>query len=311
MALIPKKNLDYLLEAQVPPFQLTLPLPFPPLPPFFCLLFLIFSYTAQFIPNITPLSTLCQLILPLTLSIFAQKPQGPNKVLQNFDHFSIICLYSQFLALQVLTVFNDPLIQFCVLGSVQSLIYLVPWQELSKCSIVDTMIPELCICFHVILSINALFAPNWGDFLHFPLFFGYFLGISVVLLYFYSVFYLVFLSKASARFEEMVPLLMLNLNLFLWVQSEVFIQWPVVCLVIHSVLFTLVSFKFKIFTAAKIPLAYSQLEIALETFFLVQELSYRLVPRHPTFAVLLFFIVTRATTVYLLIRRQLKSLKLR
>lgn len=310
MALIPKKNLDYLLEAQIVPFQLTIALPFPSLPPLFCLFFLIFTFTTQFIPTVKPLSYACQLILPITFSIFTRRPQDLNKILQNFDHYSFICLYTQFLTLHALTVFTDPLIQFCVLGSVQTLLYLVPWQELSKCFIVDTWIPQICICFHGILSIQTAFAPNWEHF-YFPLCFAFFLGVFVVLLYFYSIFYFVFLTKDSGKFVEMVPLLMLNLNLFLWIKSEVFIQWPVVCLIIHSLLFTLVSFKFKIFTAAKVPLAYSQLEIVLETFFLVQEFSYRVIPRHPTLAILLFFIVTRATSVYLLIRKQLKSLKFR
>jgi hypothetical protein len=199
--------------------------------------------------------------------------------------------------------------------SVQSVFYLAAWNDFNQERVTSSLRPvrvdEIIFILTAGMVLLLLSEPTAYDF------FGKIGTIQQVLIYltgFWGVFtfflygFDVFLSWNRFSIIKLAPLLMMNVNFLFWTQSEVFAEQKIWVFLTNSILGCLISFKFKVFAAAKENFSMIHVEILVHTVFLVLETVLKVIPKYPTFLLLVVFTCVRYFSLVFSVTRQVEGL---
>lgn len=274
-----------------------------------CLVLLInFSY----LDNSVIRSIIC-LILPLSYLYSIIEPRNESKpVLTVFSQFSSNTLYTSLLSLCFCQLLNKELLKICLIVSVQSIFYINAWLDSNTNKLTSSLaymkinylnfglVAGILIdlirerkAFEIGFTSNEVFVNL--------------IGVWAIIVFCYNGFDVLINFRRPAMIR-LTPLLMLIVNLILWSQSEVFYEQNNWILIMTCTLGCLLSLKLKIFNPAKQPFYPTQAELFIETSFIVLETILNLIPRYPTFLLLIFFISARYFSFTISLTRQLNDL---
>lgn len=282
------------------------------------LLFLFFSYftiQSSSFPNSLELKSIASLTLPLSFIFFTcaenkASLKDPNDSTQLYYILQMnfwTTFYTNLLALCYLHLISEEISKILFLSSVHTLLYVSSWANCNTQSIYSSMssfkIPEMNLLLILsfllqIIIINPPFAI---------------LSTTIIMIFIYSGTNLIqqlvkfLLNTDQESISKLAPCLMSNINLLFWSNTNLFSSFSSSIFILHSVLNTLITYKLKVFSIAKEPFAWVQIEVLVECLFIMNELVLNQIPTHPTYLLICAFVFLRCFSLYFSVSKQLKS----
>ena len=229
-----------------------------------------------------------------------------------FSQFSSNTLYTSLLSLCFCQLLTKDLLKICLIVSVQSIFYINAWRDSNTNKLTSSLACMKLNYLNLVLVAGILIdlikekkGLETGFSLNETL--ANLIGAWAVTVFCYYSFD-IFITLRRPAMIRLTPLLMLIVNFILWTQSEVFYEQTNWILIMNSVIGCLTSLKLKVFNAAKEPFYSIQGELFVQTTFLILETILKVIPRYPTFMLLLFFTCARYFSFVVSIRRQVDDL---